>query len=180
MADYVGEFHITVDRATGRIVIPNDFRIEMESYNQKIFYLVRGTRGNVQMIPSQLWDELRETLSKEPVFNPVSQKVRSFLVGGSARIQVDGQYRMTLPGWVRDHAKISDTAVLIGCGVYLELWGEKSWQEFISSEEVKVLIDNLLLKLFPSKLNDVNNDVNKDISIQRSNIAQVETNKDNR
>lgn len=177
MQDYVGEFHITVDKATGRIVIPNDFRSEMEAYNQKVFYLVRGTRGNVQMIPSQLWDELKEELSKEPIFNPVAQKMRSYLVGGSTRAQVDAQYRMTLPGWVRDHAKISDTAILIGCGLYIELWGEKAWKDFIESQETKSLVESLLMKLFPSKLQE---GIKNYAFISKDNLEQTNLNNEDK
>lgn len=154
MPSYIGEYHVAIDRKWGRVVIPNDLRYEMDSYNQKIFYLLRGTRENVLMIPSQLWEDIVKEFSKEPILNPTSQIALSYLIGASARIQIDNQYRMTLPGWVRQHAGINDTAVLVGCGEYLEIWNENKWDAFVKSGETRKLIERLLAKLFPSRFDE--------------------------
>ncbi|GEM_PF-1394518 len=154
MAFYIGEYILTVEQKGGRIVIPNDLRYEMDACHQKVFYLLRGIRDNILMIPSQLWENVSKQFSNEPVLNPTSQIAMSYIVGGSSRVQIDAQYRMALPGWVREHAGIRDTAVIVGCGEYLELWNENSRKAFIKSPETKKLIEKLLAKLFPSKFDE--------------------------
>jgi len=145
---YQSEYHVTLDDKN-RILIPTSLKSIMIDNNHTVWYLTRGFEHNLLLFPSQEWNEITHKLEQLPIVNPKAQMLRRRFIGGSIQVRPDGQYRITIPAPFRNWAGIMDNAVIAGCGVYLEIWNEKSWDNFFSSEDMQIEMKNFMEELFP-------------------------------
>ncbi len=142
MIVYQSEHHVTLDDKN-RILVPASLKSVMMDNNHTVWYLTRGFENNLLLFPSQIWKEITDTL------NPKAQLLRRRFIGGSIQVRPDGQYRITIPAPFRNWAEIMDNAVVAGCGMYLEIWNEKSWDNFFKDNNVQMDMKNFMEELFP-------------------------------
>lgn len=145
---YQSEYHVTLDDKN-RILVPASLKSIMMDNNHTVWYLTRGFENNLLLFPSQIWKEITDKLEQLPALNPKAQHLRRRFIGGSIQVRPDGQYRITLPAPFRIWAEIMDNAVIAGCGMYLEIWNEKSWDNFFKDNDVQMDMKNFMEELFP-------------------------------
>jgi len=145
---YQSEYHVTLDDKN-RILIPSSLKSIMSDNNHTVWYLTRGFENNLLLFPSQIWKEITDKLEQLPTLNPKAQLLRRRFIGGSVQVRPDGQYRITLPAPFRNWAEILDNAVIAGCGMYLEVWNEKLWDDFFKNNNVQADMKIFMEELFP-------------------------------
>lgn len=152
MIVYHSEYHVSLDEK-GRILIPSPLKIIMTDNNHTVWYLTRGFDSQLLLFPSQFWQILTDGLEKLPLLNPKAQFLRRHLIGGCVQLRPDSVFRFNIPGPFRKYAEILDTAVISGCGNYLELWNETKWDEFFKQPETRETLRTYLEELFPLQIN---------------------------
>lgn len=145
---YQSEYHVTLDDKN-RILIPSPLKSNMSDNNHTVWYLTRGFENNLLLFPSQVWKEITDKLDQLPMLNPKAQLLRRRFIGASVQVRPDGQHRITLPAPFRNWAEILDNAVIAGCGMYLEIWNEKLWDNFFKNRDVQADMKNFMEELFP-------------------------------
>lgn len=121
----MGEFSHTLDDK-GRIVIPSRFRDDL----LQRFVITKGLDGCLFLYPSEEWGHLVEKLHQLPMTNPNARSFMRLFMAGAHEVEVDKQYRVTLPPKLREYAAIEKEAILIGVSGRAELWSAQRWAQY--------------------------------------------------
>ncbi|MCD6390491.1 MAG: division/cell wall cluster transcriptional repressor MraZ [Dehalococcoidia bacterium] len=128
---FFGEYPYKVDEK-GRLPLPPKFRREMKDG----VILTKGMENYIAVYPIAEWKRLSDSLAAKAVTPTNLRKLNRAIFGSAFSASFDGQGRITLPYSLRDHAKITDTAVVVGANNCVELWSEDEWKiEKTSAEE---------------------------------------------
>jgi len=128
---FFGEYPYKVDEK-GRLPLPPKFRREMKDG----MILTKGMENCIAVYPITEWKRLSDSLAAKAVTPTNLRKLNRAIFGSAFSASFDGQGRITLPYSLRDHAKITETAVVVGANNCVELWSEDEWKvEKTSAEE---------------------------------------------
>lgn len=119
-----GEYEHGVDDK-GRVIVPQEFRTSLG----EDIVATRGPDHCIYLFSKPVWDYIELALR-----NYVMERNSGFLLrmlGSRAIVRTDPQARIAVPKPLRDWADISNdqTAVFVGQGSKIELWGKKQWQQ---------------------------------------------------
>ncbi|MFN8471965.1 MAG: division/cell wall cluster transcriptional repressor MraZ [Anaerolineae bacterium] len=119
---FYGEFLQDVD-ARGRLVIPQAFRADLANG----LVITRGLDGCLLVYPASRWDEVADAVSRLPLTRSVARAFVRLLLGGASPQTLDTQGRFTLPVPLRRYARLDSSAVIVGTGDHIEIWGDTAW-----------------------------------------------------
>lgn len=131
---YCGECHLALDDK-GRIMVPKEFRVTMDSEDHDVWFITRGYDGALFLFPKERWASLVGICSDPAPLEPRMLDFRRVLVGSAAKAKRDPQGRMNVPDHLREYAGIGGKAVLIGVGDHLELFSEEGWRAYLASQQ---------------------------------------------
>lgn len=120
-----------------RFIIPSRLRDRLGSS----FVLCRGMDKNVYMYPQDEWEKFAEKLNALPVSDASARKFKAFFQGSAQDVEMDGQFRITIPQVLREWAGIEKEIVVIGNGNIAEIWDKKKYEEY--SDIANIDIDGL-------------------------------------
>lgn len=128
---FFGEYPYKVDEK-GRLPLPPKFRRQMKDG----VILTKGMENCITVYPIAEWKRLSDSLAAKAVTPTNLRKLNRAIFGSAFSASFDGQGRITLPYSLRDYARITDTAVVVGANNCVELWSEDEWKiEKTSAEE---------------------------------------------
>lgn len=129
---FFGEYSYKVDEK-GRVPLPPKFRRELKEG----LILAKGTGEKCIAIYSVAeWKRLADSLATKALSPANLRKLNRAIFSNAFSASFDGQGRITLPYTLRDHAKIADTAIVVGANNRIEIWSEDEWKtEKASAEE---------------------------------------------
>jgi MraZ protein len=61
--------------------------------------------------------------------NPDARRLQRLMVGHATDLEIDAAGRVLLPPNLREFGMLTRDAMLVGQGVYFELWDEARWNE---------------------------------------------------
>lgn len=125
---FIGEYHHNIDEK-GRIAIPSKYR-ELLGTN---FIITRGIEHCIYVYPESTFKSIVTKLESLPFTKKDARAFTRFFMSGAASIELDKQGRMNIPTPLKSYANLTKSCVIIGTGDRLEIWDEKSFNEFISS-----------------------------------------------
>ena len=137
---FFGEFEYRIDEK-GRIPVPPKFRSEL----REGVVLTPGVEKCINAYPLSEWKKLAETLTTGSITPSKLRKLNRAIFATAFSLNLDGQGRMALPHHLREHAAITDEAVITGANNYFELWNKERWEEerTISQEQAWQIIESL-------------------------------------
>lgn len=121
---FLGGHEYRVD-AKGRIPVPPPFR---ERLVREGGVMSPGLDGCIRIYPVSEWEKRTEELTARPDNTLKIRRRLRFANALSFPLAVDGQGRMALPAPLRQHADITDEAIVAGVGNFLEVWSKKRWE----------------------------------------------------
>ena len=125
---FIGEYHHTIDEK-GRIIIPSKFRQEL-GYN---FIVTRGIENCLFIYSMENWAKITDKLNSLPFTHKDARTFNRFFMSGATDVELDKQGRINLPSPLISFANLEKDCVIIGTGDRLEVWSEKSWEQFFQS-----------------------------------------------
>ena len=135
---FMGEYNHTVD-AKGRLIVPSKFREQLGDE----FVVTKGLDGCLLVYENTEWKVLEEKLHSLPLTNANARKFSRFFLAGATTCEVDKQGRILLPAVLRDFAKITKEAVLVGVGSRIEIWSRDSWNESNTYDDMEEIAENM-------------------------------------
>lgn len=131
----IGEYTHTIDDKN-RLSLPAKFRSEMG----KKIVLTPGLDHCIFVFTMKEWEKISGNLSgsSSSMFQADTRSFNRFMLGGAVEAEVDSIGRILVPDFLRNYAGLSaeaeksstTKAVLIGVRSRVEIWNEKSWQEY--------------------------------------------------
>ena len=97
-------------------------------------------RGVIEKLSSQqpreqeniekAWEKIAEKLATLPVGQADTRGMSRFILSGAIETEVDGAGRILLPEYLKEFADLKSRVVLAGVSDRIEIWNEKTWEEY--------------------------------------------------
>lgn len=100
-----------------------------ERSNGRLIATVDRSDPCLLIYPLPEWEEIEMKLKRLPTLHPMSRRLQRLMIGHATDVELDGSGRILVPPSLREYAKLSKTAMLIGQGNRFELWDEAQWNE---------------------------------------------------
>ncbi len=121
----IGEYQHTLDPKK-RLSLPAKFRKEV---GRKVV-VTRGLDACLFMFPLLAWKKIAEKVSNLPVGQADTRGMSRFLLAGAVEVEVDQAGRILIPDFLKDFANLRSRVVLAGVSDRVEIWNEKTWDEY--------------------------------------------------
>ena len=127
---FIGEYSATIDEK-GRISIPIKFRQELET---KVV-VTRGLDQSLFLYTLEEWKKLAEKLASLPISTANTRAFSRLMLAGAMDVDVDKQGRITLPGYLKEFARIQKKVTVAGLFNRIEIWSEELWNAYKQQTE---------------------------------------------
>ncbi len=121
----IGEYLHTLDNKK-RISLPAKFRKEV---GRKVV-VTRGLDSCLFMYPQKALEKIASKVSDLPVGQADTRGMSRFLLAGAVEVEVDSAGRILIPDFLKDFADLKTRVVLAGVSDRIEIWNEKTWEEY--------------------------------------------------
>lgn len=121
-----GANQLTID-AKGRMVMPTRYRDRLQEMCAGKLVVTVDQQQFLLIYPLPDWEEIERKIMRLPSTNPEIRLLQQVMVGQATDLELDGHGRLLLPPKLREFARLTRDAVLIGQGVRFELWDEARW-----------------------------------------------------
>ena len=121
----IGEYLHTLD-SKKRLSLPAKFRKEV---GRKVV-ITRGLDSCLFMYPQKAWEKIAAKLATLPVGQADTRGMSRFILSGAIETEVDGAGRILLPEYLKEFADLKSRVVLAGVSDRIEIWNEKTWEEY--------------------------------------------------
>lgn len=122
-----GRFVHTVD-TKGRVAIPASFRMELGRRSERPPILTNMLEC-LALYPYDDWASLEERLVSVDPLMLEGQDMQRFMISGATDTPLDGQGRILIPPYLREHAKLEREVTLAGVGPRIEIWDKTRFDE---------------------------------------------------
>ena len=135
-----GEYEHTMDDK-GRVSLPIRHREELG----ELVMIGRGTRGQVNVLPVNLWQTMAESAQQASQDRGDIDDTIRFLFSYN-EAELDRQGRIVIPASLRRHADLGTDVVILGNGDRVEIWSRDKWQSrcsgIVSTRQTESVGDN--------------------------------------
>jgi MraZ protein len=127
---FMGEYQHSLDDK-GRIIIPAKFRDALGSS----FVITRGLDNCLFVYPNEEWATMESKLKALPLMKSDARAFTRFFLSGATECELDKQGRANLPANLREHAQLTQQAVVIGVSNRVEIWSKERWDAYAKQSE---------------------------------------------
>jgi MraZ protein len=129
---FLGSFKYSVD-SKGRIALPAKLRKSVNSAASDRFVITRGTDKNIDIYPSDFWDELTAAkLNSLNTFDPNDMLFIRMFLQEATEETLDSQSRIILPKNLKEYASIENDVLIIGAVKKIEVWSPIKYEEYLA------------------------------------------------
>ncbi len=122
---FLGEYLHTLD-AKKRISLPVKFRKEVG----KTVVVTRGLDNCLFVYSLKDWRLISEKLGSLSIAQSDQRGFNRFLLSGAVEVGVDSVGRILIPDYLKSFAGLKSRVVVAGVNDRIEIWNEKSWNEY--------------------------------------------------
>jgi MraZ protein len=136
----MGEFHHNIDDK-GRLVIPTKYRVELG----ESFVITRGLEKCLYAYSLNEWNKLVAKLNELPFNKKDARTFLRNLFSGATVCEFDKNGRINITSPLVSYAGLTKECVIIGVNDRLEIWDEKTFDNFLNdnSENMEEIAENL-------------------------------------
>ena len=132
-----GEYKHGLD-SKNRIFMPAKLREDLGS----VFVVVKDLRETCLKVYSlEGWEEYLKPIRQQN--RKLQDRVMRVLNSTMAQVSPDSQGRITLPRELVALAEIKESATVVGCGYYAEIWSEELYAKQKENEDLEELLAEL-------------------------------------
>lgn len=121
----LGEYLHTLDTKK-RLSLPAKFRKEVG----KKIVITKGLDNCLFVYPLKAWEKISEKLGNLSIGQADQRGFNRFLLSGAVEVDVDSVGRILIPDFLKDFASLKSRVVVAGVNDRLEIWNERSWNEY--------------------------------------------------
>ena len=136
----IGEYTHSLDPKK-RLSLPVKFR---KVIGKKVV-MTKGLENCLFVYSESEWKKISQKLSELPFGQADSRGFGRFMFSGAIEVEVDSAGRILIPDFLRTFARLTNKVVVAGVHSRIEIWNERSWNEYKSRIEKQA--DSLAEKL---------------------------------
>jgi len=135
-----GTYEYAID-ARGRLPIPARYR---ETFQEGVV-LVQSPDGCIDVYTPSGYDAWASFLTSEKPNRQRSRRLRRGFFGRSIDVELDKQGRILVPPFLRQHADLSGTVLMVGRSECLEMWSPQRWEaeQALIDEEYEAALESM-------------------------------------
>jgi MraZ protein len=137
---FIGEYTHSIDDKN-RLSLPARFR---QSLGKKVV-ITPGLDSCLFVFTLPEWKKIEEKLNQASLLQGDMRSFNRFMFAGANEAEIDSIGRVLIPDFLRDRANLKAKVVVIGVSNRIELWNEKTWNEY--KKVVEKQADSLAEKL---------------------------------
>lgn len=120
--------------AKGRVSVPARFRTILQQRGLVDLYAMRSL-DNPALIAGgmDLLERLEARLGEFDPFSSQADDMAYHIHGDGAFLKVDGDGRITVTDFLREHTGITDSVAFVGMGHYFQIWEPEKFQTYQSA-----------------------------------------------
>ena len=131
---FYGEYLHTLDKKN-RLIIPSRFRDVIAEMCIEKFYVTRGLDECLFMFAESEWKAQENKFKAMPFTKREVRKFKRLFFSGAVEVIPDKQWRILIPDYLREYAKLSKNIMVIGISNRIEIWDRGKWQDFYKSSK---------------------------------------------
>jgi MraZ protein len=137
---FYGEFDYKLDEK-GRLPIPPKYRGALKDG----VVLTPGAENCITVYTVSEWRKLSSTITNNPLARSKMRMLRRALFSTAFSTKIDAQGRIAIPPTLREHARITEDAIVAGNNLYLEIWDKALWEEMkaLARDQMGQIIESL-------------------------------------
>ena len=120
---FFGRFYHNLDEK-GRLTIPARYRDLLLPDGA---YVMQGFDPNIMVLPSAVVESLSININQMSITDPTKRLLRRLVFSTADRVEFDRAGRILIPQFLRQAAGLDTTVVVVGAGLYFEIWSPESW-----------------------------------------------------
>jgi len=131
---FYGEYLHTLDKKN-RLIVPARFRDPItESGDDKLF-LTRGLDECLFMFVENEWRVQENKFKSMPFTKRETRKFNRLFFSGAVETAPDKQWRILIPDYLKEYAKLSKNVMMIGVSNRIEVWDKDKWEDYYRSSK---------------------------------------------
>ena len=121
----IGEYTHTLDPKK-RLSVPSKWRRELG----RSVVVTRGLDTCLFVYPLKAWSHITQKIGQLPLGQADTRGFNRFFLSGAVETEVDGAGRILVPDFLKEFAGLKGKVVLAGIHDRVEIWDEKTWNEY--------------------------------------------------
>lgn len=121
----IGEYRHTID-SKKRLAIPAKMRKDLGD----TVVITRGLDSCLFIYSQAEWQKQVEKFSALPIGTASTRNFSRFMLSGAVEVELDKLGRALLPDFLKIYGKLDKKVVVVGVHPRVEIWDEKTWDEF--------------------------------------------------
>ncbi len=121
---FLGEYVHAIDDK-GRLTIPARFRGELSTG----LVITRSMDPCLAIYPMEAWRALTQKVSTLPMSDRTARDFRRLVYANASDTMPDNAGRINIPQPLRQYAGLTNSAIVVGCDTYIEVWEPDAWAE---------------------------------------------------
>ncbi len=126
----IGEYKHSLDDKN-RLSLPAKFRKELG----KKVVVTPGLDGCLFLFTLTEWKRISVSLSERSLLQSDNRSFNRYMFGGAVEAEIDTIGRILIPDFLRERALLKGKVAIVGIDNRVEIWNEKSWDEYKSLVE---------------------------------------------
>ncbi|MFH1846495.1 MAG: division/cell wall cluster transcriptional repressor MraZ [Candidatus Omnitrophota bacterium] len=131
---FYGEYSHTLDKKN-RLIIPARFRDFITDTGIEKLYITRGLDECLFMFSEDEWRTQENKFKAMPFTKKEVRKFKRLFFSGATEAVPDKQWRILIPDYLCDYAKLSKNIMIVGISNRIEIWDKKKWSAFYESSK---------------------------------------------
>jgi len=131
---FYGEYLHTLDKKN-RLIIPARFRDPITEMSIEKLFLTRGLDECLFMFSESEWRTQENKFRTMPFTKKDARKFQRQFFGGAIEAVPDKQWRILVPDYLKEYAKLSRNVMIIGVSNRIEIWDKNKWEDFYRSSK---------------------------------------------
>ena len=121
----IGEYTHSIDDKN-RVSLPAKFRSELG----KKIVVTQGLDTCLWVFKFPEWKKIEEKLNQSSIGQADNRSFNRFMFAGATEAEIDSIGRILIPDFLRDRANLKNKVVVIGVSNRIEIWNEKTWNDY--------------------------------------------------
>ena len=132
-----GRFVHAID-SKGRLSMPASYRAQLKE-TKDAPPILTNLQDHLELYPHEDWLEIEERLSQAAAsLQPEAQDLQRFMVSGAVEAPIDGQGRILVPPYLRQHAGLEREVAIAGVGRHVELWDRTRFDQHLARTQARL------------------------------------------
>jgi MraZ protein len=106
------------------LIIPEGLRKSLSGR----FFITQGFEKNLILLSGELFEQVANQFMQMSLTDPLARLLSRMILSNAAELEIGPSGELEIPEQLKAGSKIQGTVILVGQGVYCEIWSQELWK----------------------------------------------------